>query len=248
MDNLELSVAIFFLVVAVLAIILFSIFDKKKFLTIRSLSALDNFKKVFGFSIEQGKRMHISLGTARIDELAGSASLISLNAMNTYAQQSLLGDKPPIITSGSGDLSILSQDIIKKSYRHNNAIEKYTINRAYLSGISPFSYVAGAMPILDKEIATQAVIGHLGPEVGLLLDKGNREGIYSLGATESLTGQATMYAMADEVLIGEEMYAIPAHIEKKAVNNATLFTQDFLRIITIIALLLSALLKLVGIL
>ncbi len=247
MDNFQFNLAFFIIIFSIIALVLFSVLDRKKFLRIRPLKALLEFKKVFGFSIEQGKRMHISLGWSKIEEAQGAASLIALDSMTTYSQQSLLGDKPPIITSGSGDLTLLSQDIIKKSYRMNNAIDKYSVNRAFLTGISPYSYVAGGMPILTKDIATQSVIGHYGPEAGLLVESALRGNIYSLAATDSLTGQATMFALADEVLIGEELYAIPSLIDENSTNNASLHTQDLLRYLAIFALILSALLKLVGI-
>lgn len=247
MDNFQFNLAFFIIIFLILALIIFFLFDCKKFLRIRPLQALVQFKKVFGFSIEQGKRMHISLGWSKIEGATGAASLVALDSMATYAQQSLLGDRPPIITNGSGDLTLLSQDIIKKYYRENNAIERYNDSRVFLSGISPYSYVAGSMPILNQDVATQSIIGHYGPEAGLLVEAGLRKDVFTLAATDSLAGQATMFALADEVLIGEELFAISPIIDEKAVNNASLHTQDLLRYLAIFGLILSALLKLVGI-
>lgn len=247
MDNFQINLAILLILATFLSMIFFLIVDKKKFLFIRKINALNNFKRVFGFSIEQGKRMHISLGRSKIEQIPGAASLTALNSMKVFAQQSLLGDKPPIISSGSGDLSILSQDIIKQSYRLNNALDKFNINRAYLTGITPYSYIAGALPILDQDVATQSLVGHLGAEVGILLDSGQRKNIYSFSSSDALSGQATMFAFSEEVLIGEELFAIPEQLEPNSVNRASLHTQDVLRLIAISALILSTLLKLVGI-
>lgn len=248
MDNIQLNLAILIILITFLSLIIFIILDKKKLFLIRKIEPLINFKKVFGFSIEQGKRMHICLGRAKIEQLPGASSIIALNVMKVFAQQSLLGDKPPIVSSGSGDLSILSQDIIKQSYRLNNAIDKFSLNRAYLTGTTPYSFIAGAMPILDQDVATQSLVGHFGAEVGILLDSGQRKNITNFSSSDSLMGQATMYAYSEEVLIGEELFAIPEQIETNVINRASLHTQDILRIIAIVGLILGAMLKMVGIL
>jgi hypothetical protein len=61
-------------------------------------------------------------------------------------------------------------------------------------------------------------------------------------------GQAVSYAMADEIVFGEDIFAIPANLENSTSQNASLQTQDFLRILAIIIIIFTSLLKLVGIL
>jgi hypothetical protein len=38
-----------------------------------------------------------------------------------------------------------------------------------LTGLTPFSYAAGAMPVIhDERVSTNILLGHFGPEVALL--------------------------------------------------------------------------------
>ncbi|PKN86241.1 MAG: hypothetical protein CVU46_08340 [Chloroflexi bacterium HGW-Chloroflexi-8] len=248
MNEYQSNLAIFLILFSVISLISLAVLDKKKWLKIRDLPSVKNFYKIIGFSIEQGKRIHISIGNSKIEHLSGAASLISLLTLKKLSELGNLSDKPPIITSGNGDLSILSQDIIKNSYKTNNSFEKFDKNRVYMTGPTRFSYISGTLSANSDDIDTQTIIGHIGPEIGILLDDANRKHIASMAATDSLSGQSVSYVMADEVVFGEDIFAIPANIQENSINNASLQTQDFLRIIAIIILIFSCVLKLVGIL
>ncbi|MHB8134074.1 MAG: DUF6754 domain-containing protein [Anaerolineaceae bacterium] len=248
MNEYQSNLAIFLILFSVISLISLAVLDKKKWLKIRDLPSVKNFYKIIGFSIEQGKRIHISIGNSKIEHLSGAASLISLLTLKKLSELGNLSDKPPIITSGNGDLSILSQDIIKNSYKSNNSFEKFDKNRVYMTGPTRFSYISGTLSANSDDIGTQTIIGHIGPEIGILLDDANKKHIATMAATDSLPGQSVSYVMADEVVFGEDIFAIPANIQENSINNASLQTQDFLRIIAIIILIFSCVLKLVGIL
>jgi hypothetical protein len=57
-----------------------------------------------------------------------------------------------------------------------------------------------------------------------------------------------LYATADEPLLGEELYAAGAYLGEDAVHKASLQAQDILRWVLIGAIILGAILKLLGIL
>lgn len=248
MNSYQINLAIFLIFFSIISLISLSFLDKKKWLVLRKLDPLKRFLNLIGFSIEQGKRLHISLGRAKIEQISGASSIISLHALKKLSSLSNMTDKPPIVTSGSGDLSILTQDILKNSYKLNNALEKYDKNLVYMPGFTRYSYVAGLMTDFSEDLANQTVIGHIGPEIGLIFDTSQKRNIYSFAATDSLPGQSVSFAMADEVVFGEDIFAIPANLEESTINNASLQTQDFLRILAIVILIFSSLLKLVGIL
>jgi hypothetical protein len=248
MNDYPSYLAIFLIIFSIISLILLTLFAKKKWLKIRPLLPIKNFYKIIDFSIEQGKRVHFSLGRSKIEHFSGAASLISLSTLKKFADLGNLNDKAPVITSGSGDLSILSQDAIKNAYKLNNSIEKFDKNSVYMSGLTKYSYIAGAMAVNSEDMATQTIIGHVGAEIGLLLDDADKKHIASFAASDSLLGQAASYAMADEVVFGEDIFAIPANIEENRGKNAALHTQDLLRIITITLLIIGCLLKFIGLL
>jgi hypothetical protein len=56
-----------------------------------------------------------------------------------------------------------------------------------------------------------------------------------------MTGQALLFGSAQEPLIGEEVFATGAYMDAGVVHQASLRTQDVLRWIIIIGLILAAL-------
>lgn len=247
MNNFQNNLAIFIILFSSIALIFLIIFRKKNIFNITKNPAINSLRKYIGLSIEQGKRIHISIGNSKIIQVSGSASLISLSVIEKIFQIGSMSDKPPIVTSGSGDLSILSKDVIHASYRKLNALEKYIPDSGYLSGPTAFSYIAGAMPeSLIDDSSTLILIGNFGPEVVLLSDAAYRKKAFSFGSTNSLLGQAAIFAGTDDTLIGEDLFALPMSVSKEPIYKASLHVQDLLRWITIVVLLIGSIIKFVG--
>jgi hypothetical protein len=113
--------------------------------------------------------------------------------------------------------------------------------------MTPFSAVAGALPILrDESVSAGVLVGHFGVEAALLSDAAERENMFLLGASDDLSSQAALYASAQETLIGEELFATSAYLGAPASHMASLTLQDILRWLIIIVLLAGTVLKLLG--
>jgi len=197
---------------------------------LHTIPAMESLKRQVSLSVENGKRLHISLGSANIMDRNFASSLAGLAALGTLTQTSLAGDRPAACTSGSSTLMILSQDSMKAVFRSSNAMDQYHIDQASLTGVTPFSYAAGAMPVAGNERNSANIyIGHFGPEIGLMNEEANRKGIITLAASDSLEAQAVNYVSADEALIGEELFAMPAYLQHSIVGDSSLRAQDFLR-------------------
>jgi hypothetical protein len=118
-----------------------------------------------------------------------------------------------------------------------------------LTGLTPFSYAAGAIPaIRDENISTNVLIGNFGVEAVLLTEAAERANTFTLAASDNLTAQAVLYASAQEPLIGEELYAAGNYMGAGRLHPASLVAQDILRWTIIGVILLGAILKLVGVL
>ena len=86
MNEYQSNLAIFLILFSIISLISLAILDKKKWLKIRDLASVRNFYKIIGFSIEQGKRIHISIGNSKIEHLSGAASLISLFTLKKFSE------------------------------------------------------------------------------------------------------------------------------------------------------------------
>ena len=218
---------------------------KRRKQVLRPLPAFQKLRRAIGLAIEDGQGVHLSLGKANILQADAASALSGLSTLERLAQLSIVSDKPPIVTSGSGSLAILSQDTLQAAYRSGSAMAQYQPDLGRLTGPTSFSYVAGTMPIIHREkVYTNILIGNYGPEIGLLCEAADREGTFTLAASDALPAQAVLYATAQEPLIGEEMFAIPAYLKAGKFHHSSIQAQDLLRWVLMILLVVGAFLKL----
>jgi hypothetical protein len=154
-----------------------------------------------------------------------------------------------VATSGDGLLTILSQDVMHTSIRNVSSEGQYDFNAGRVSGLTPFSYVAGAIPVIhDEQISTNVLVGNFGSEVGLLAEAGEQVGALTIAGTDHIPAQAVLFAAAQEPLIGEEVFASGAYLGAGGFHVASLRTQDVLRWVVSAIILIGAFAKLVRLL
>ena len=213
----------------------------------REIAAYIRLKRAIGTSVEDGTRLHVSLGRSGLQTPRGASALAGLAMLRHLAEQTSVSDKPPIVTSGAGDLAILSQDTLQAGYKAAGAEELYNPTTGRLSGLTPYSYVAGAIPsIRDEDVSANVIIGHFGPEVALLTDAADRANSLVVAAADDPAAQAVLFTSVDDPLMGEELFAAGAYTNAGTSHQASLQVQDILRWAIILILLGGSALKLVG--
>lgn len=204
--------------------------------------AMQRLRRAIGLAVEDGSRLHVSIGKASIISPDNASALVGLSTLERVGVLSSVSDRPPIATSGDGTLAILSQDTLHASYRLANVPEHNDPTQARLAGPTPFSYVAGTLPIVhDERVSAHLLVGNFGPEIGLLADAAEREDAFVLATSDSIAAQSVFYATASEALIGEELFAIPAYLQAGPIHQAGLRGQDILRWVIILILIIGAL-------
>jgi hypothetical protein len=218
-------------------------------LNLRGIQAFSHFRREVDLAVEAGKRLHISLGRGNINDLQGGSAFIGLTILDRCARAASNSDRPPVTTSGDGVITILSQDTLQSTYRSLAAEERYDPSNARLTGLTPMAYAAGAMPAIhDEQISANIFIGHFGTEIALLTEAGERSRSLTAAGSDSLPAQAVLYATSDEPLLGEELYAAGAYLGAGAGHSASLRMQDIVRWVLVVAIVIGAILKLLGIL
>ena len=241
--SLEQIAGISLIVLAAVLIITFTALQRKIRFGLRSISAMRHLRQSLGLTIEEGKRLHVSLGNAGILSPGNAAALAGLSAVERMALLSMISDKPPVVTSGDGSLMLLSQDALRYVYRKGNALARYDPLNGRMSGATPFSYAVGASPVISQEeVLTSVLIGRFGPEVAFLNEFADQSSAYSVAASDDLSAQAVMFATTQDPLIGEELYAIPTYLRAGPFHRASLVTQDILRWILVAVMLGGSLL------
>lgn len=239
-----------FLVLFIFLLVLFWLRERKRpRASLRTIQAFAKLKQGMGLAVEAGQRLHLSLGHGGIADQFSAPALLGLSLLQRIARVASISDRPPVVTSGEAAQALLSQDTLRSAYRSIHAENQFDPNAAQLSGLTPFSYAAGALPVVyDQQVSVNVLAGSFGSEVALIADAAARTGSISLGGSENLAAQAVLYATVQEPLIGEELFAAGAYVQAGPMHTASLKTQDVLRWLLIGAILAGAALKLVGVL
>ncbi len=214
---------------------------------LRVIPALRRLYRSIGLSVEDGTRLLLSLGPGDLITRNGAPALAGFALLRHLTTRTSLSDRPPVAVAGDASLALLAQDTMEASYRTAGAAEFYQPTTGRVAGLSPFSSIAGTMPMVrDENVSTAVLIGHFGVEAALLADAAERGNALVVGASDDLAAQAALYASASEALIGEELFAADAYLEGSPDRVASLTVQDVLRWLTIAAILVGASLKLLG--
>jgi hypothetical protein len=92
--------------------------------------------------------------------------------LRRLSEQTSLSDHPPVVTSGDASLAILSQDTLQSGYRAAGAEDQYRFTTGRLTGLTPFAFAAGTIPVMrDENVSANVVIGDLGPKPRLLMPR-----------------------------------------------------------------------------
>jgi hypothetical protein len=239
----------FIFVLIFLGILLFFgvIRSKVQELHFRDIPAFKRIQRAIGLSVEDGSRLHFSLGRGQINASESAVTFVGLRMLERATRIISISDRLPVVTSGDGAVNILSQDTLQSTYRDLGEEAQYDPAAGRLTGPTPFSFAAGVIPIVgDEQVSASVMVGHFGSEVAFITEAAERSGSTTLAGTDNLDGQAVLYAAADDPLIGEEVYAGGAYLGAGKMHEASLKTQDIFRWVIIVLLLLGALLKLAG--
>jgi hypothetical protein len=236
------------LVVSVVLMLGLSFLRRKAPPSFREIPAYTNLKQAIGRVVEDGSRLHLSLGRGALTTPQSASALAGLTLLRRLADLTSASDNPPVATSGDAALSVLSQDTLQ-SAAHAAGQSSYDPTNARLTGLTPFSYAAGALPVIrDENVTTNILMGNFGMEAGLLMDASEHENAFTLAASDNPSAQAIMYASGGDPLIGEELFAAGAYVEAGPMHVASLTVQDILRWLVVLAILAGAALKLIGLL
>jgi hypothetical protein len=238
-----------FIILAVICLVFLIILHKRFQFAFRKIPAFSNIHRAVRLLVEQGTRLHFSLGSGNMLAPDGASALAGLGLLRRLSEIAFLGDRSPIATTGNGILNLLAQGTLHAAHDAFLAGEPFELNNARLTGFTPFAYAAGVIASINSEnISSNILIGNFGPEVGLLTEAAHNQNTTVIAASESLTAQAVLYASTPDTLIGEELFSAGAYAQAGISHEASLFLQDILRWLVIIALLTGAALKLVGVL
>ncbi len=237
-------VELIILAVSAFLLLVITLWKRKSPAKLRDIPAFIQLHRLLGLSVEDGTRLHVSLGYGSLLDARGGSALAGLAMLRHIAERTSVSDTPPVASAGDPVIGLLSQDTLRAGYKAAGAEELYTSTTGRVAGLSPFGYAAGAMNIpQDENASVNIMIGHFGPEVALLTEASERGNVSIVGASDNLAGQAVLFANTQDALVGEELFSTGAYLGAGASHQASLTLQDMFRWLIILALLGGAAMK-----
>jgi hypothetical protein len=217
-------------------------------LPLRPIDGYSSLPRATGEAVETGRRLHVSLGSGGVGGNETAAVLAGLVLVERLAEAASTSDRPPVVTAGEGLAAILAQDALQRVYTRQNLAERFDPNSARLVGPTPLSYAAGAMlTVPDEAIAANILTGWYGVEMAAVTEAGMRAGVTQVAGAPEPTAQAIAFAGADHALIGEELFVAGAYLRQAPSHIASVFAQDGLRLLIVVAFVGLALARALGI-
>ena len=235
---------------AILLIVFTILFKEHKGYPIRQMPKISRWMRAHTAAIERQGYQNIFLGQHLFCPAFPGVGYHVLSILPTLLGPEIGWGGGVRVSAGDGSLVVLAREIIQGRYR-----EGYHPNlnasgvQTHLYGPTPLSVTAGLLPELhDKPYHSVAFLGVYGPEVLTIATTARRLGGHVFVASGNLISQATLFASVEDQLIGEEIFMLPGILDPKAKIQSALLTEDILRLLLILVLIVLAILKLVALL
>ncbi len=216
--------------------------------SLRDIKAYESLQKQVAKSVESGRDIHFSVGRGSLEKVTNPASLASLSVLESLSKEASANNQPPAITSGDGTLFVASQDMLRGAYEESGRLADYPSQASQFIApdSSPLTYGAGISDIINQgEYGSNLILGHVGSKLALITEAAERENMTQIIGSDDLIAQAVALTVTDDVLLGEELYAAAAYLQKEPSHIASLQLQDILRIFAALSILVAAIIALI---
>jgi len=215
---------------------------------LRRIPSLDGLLHFVSRAVESGQKIHFSLGAGRLTDASAATTLAGLAVLDKIAERGCGSGAAPVVTVADPLVLFAAQDSLRQAYERAGRPKEFSPNQVELIAPQPAIYAQGAsMHLHPKETAANLMIGSFGLEALLLAEPGAQRNITQVAGTDDPQAMATLIAAVDAPIIGEEVYAIPAYLNRKPAHLASLRAQDMMRIGIVALILIATLLRTIGV-
>lgn len=210
---------------------------------LRSIAGYEAANEGLALSAETGRSVHTSPGTGSVGAqgTSSAATLAGMAVVESMARVSAITGAPVQATTNDAVAYALTDNALRRgASRAGWSIENEGEGVRFLTHADPLAYVAGATDVVEGEKVSSAVmVGHFGPEVLILSEVQRRNGAQQIIGASDHQAIALVNISADYTLIGEEIFASGAYLERRTTHIASLLAQDGLRWVVIAAIVLG---------
>jgi hypothetical protein len=215
----------------------------------RPLPGLDVMRRALARGAETGRAIHLSPGSGAVGTRSGTAETVAgLLAAERVASEAALNGAPILVSSGDAVAHLALRGSLRQAYQRAGLGQDYDpVNVQLLAHQDPMAYASGVTTLYGRQkLEVSQLIGGFGQEFLLAGEVGAQRDVPQLAGATTTTALPLIYLTADGALIGEEIYAAEAYLARSPAPLARLLTQDALRTVVIVAILVLLLLTVFG--
>jgi hypothetical protein len=249
--NLFKNEAALFIIIAIIVLssISYMLAKRGKKLALRRLKAVDFLDECVGRAAEMGGKIHVTTGGygSLYSEYAPQI-LAGISAMNYVVSKAAALDVPIIVTTCQPEVYSLCDALVSSIYKVKGKPENYKPEMVrFLSG-SQFAYSSAVLGILHREkVVSNIIIGMFAAESLLIGWAGKLIGALQIGGTAN-TSQLPFFAVTcDELLIGEDIYALSAFLSGDVLQQSGIASEDLVKLALIAIIIVGSILKSLGV-
>jgi hypothetical protein len=214
---------------------------------IRRVAGLDAFDEAIGRATELGRPVHYTLGRGLFDAEHGAQTFAGFAMLKHTAGTAARYGCRLIVTNQSPQAYPVTEEIVRQAFAdagHPEAFQPDDVR--YLSEIQT-AYVSGVIGVMEREkIAANIMIGYFYAESMMLAETANKVGAIQIAGTANTHQIPFFVAACDYTLIGEEIFAASAYLERQPIQIGSLVAQDFGKYLAVVLIVLGTVLASAG--
>lgn len=197
---------------------------------LRRIRAFESLRGFTGQAMETGRPLHLSLGLGSMATETTADSLAGLSVLSYLAEQAAVTGVAPIVSMADPTVMLFAQNTLRTTHIDDQEGVEEAYRHVRWIAPQPAAYAAGVMSILGIErVGTNVMVGNFGDEYLLIGEATARYNIAHIGGTSNPNTLPFIYASAQETLLGEEIYAAGAYLQKRPAHIGSLVAQDIMR-------------------
>ena len=212
-----------------------------KDLYIRPIAGLSEIDNAVGRATEMGRPMLYCMGNGGLSDVA---TLASFGILALVAKKAAEYDTKLIVPCYDYIIMPIAQEIVREAHYSVGRPDTYDKNSVFYLTNVQFAYVAGVNGIMIREkMATNFFMGYFAAEALLMTETGNAVGAMQIAGTDAITQIPFFITTCDYTLIGEELYAASAYLNREPMLLGTLKAQDYFKFVILSVVIVGAILS-----
>jgi len=229
------------LLFATMVLIYVNLAKRGKNLYIRPIAGIQEIDNAIGRATEMGRPMLYCMGIGGMTDVA---TIASLGILGLVAKRAAEYDTKLIVPCYDYILLPIAQEIVREAHYSVGRPDTFDKNSVFYLTNAQFAYVAGVNGIMVRErMATNFFLGYFAAEALLMTETGNAVGAVQIAGTDAVTQVPFFITTCDYTLIGEELYAASAYLNREPMLLGTLKAQDYFKFFILSVMILGAVLS-----